>query len=187
MLFDGTVTLTVEGEDPYQYLTAALTLEDTFENGKKTTFTIDGDSLSCLSYNDQASDSSTISVFENDGTWAINCALDVGAGEHTLKITQEDDEYDVIYDGEITLADYEATFTPLASLTDGKAAALTFATYEWGLSEVADGGTSFEHGTSTAAIFVDEDDPTKLTIQATFETGTFDLYLIQYKTPIYGE
>lgn len=105
MLYDGAVTLTDTGEG---YGVAELTFLAPFEDAKKTTLTYDGNEYSTLSWYSTAygfvGDSLAWGIEgESSSFMGVPPAIPVGE-EINIKIMQEEDEYDVVFDGEVTVS-----------------------------------------------------------------------------------
>lgn len=157
----------------------------------KTTVTIDGVDYVGMGFE------GNLYIYDGEGNMLINVfgeglegSISVydpfTAGDYTLKIVQEEDEYDVIYDGSVTLDEHrEGQIAPQSELIDGKIARLTFDGDDFGLAYVS-GGANFGPDNSRIAVYPDEDDPTKYIVgtegaQAP-QQGTYTMKLIQYKT-----
>lgn len=136
MLFDGTVTL----EQQDEFFTGSIELLTSMENSKVIIATFNGVTYTGVSYMDSADigpDSSTYAgTISNDGTVVFADSY-ASAGEYSLKVEQDDLEFDTILSGSFTFTDNgeELGFGAFVDLdddpADGKIMHLTFDSLEY--------------------------------------------------------
>ena len=110
VLYDGSVTMTLEGEEPYQYLSGTVSFDDTVEAFKWTTLYFDDGVYSNMATEDDGTIYANFYTEDND---AFASVYDTGeiqsdepmmsAGDHAVKIVQEEPTFSTIFSGNVTL------------------------------------------------------------------------------------
>lgn len=109
-MYDGAVTMSLEGEEPYQYLSGTVAFDDTMEAFKWTTLYFDDGVYSNMTIDDEGTAYTHFYTEDND---VFADVYDTGeiqsdesmmsAGDHAVKIVQEEPTFSAIFSGNVTL------------------------------------------------------------------------------------